>query len=76
MISIMNAATLFGRVIPGIVADRVGHYNVMIFVLLASGITSFCWTEVRSLTGLVIWSIAYGFSSGVSCQPAIVPCVS
>ncbi|PKX95150.1 putative MFS monocarboxylate transporter [Aspergillus novofumigatus IBT 16806] len=64
MISIMNAATLFGRVIPGIVADRVGHYNVMIFVLLASGITSFCWTAVHSLTGLVIWSIAYGFSSG------------
>jgi MFS family permease len=75
MISIMNAATLFGRVIPGIVADRVGHYNVMIFVLLASGITSFCWTAVHSLTGLVIWSIAYGFSSGVSCQPTIVPCV-
>ena len=75
MISIMNAATLFGRVIPGIVADRVGHYNVMIFVLLVSGIISFCWTVVHSLTGLVIWSIAYGFSSGVSCLPAVIPCV-
>jgi cyanate permease len=66
MISIMNAATLFGRVIPGIVADRVGHYNVMVFVLLVSGMISFCWTAVHSLAGLVIWSIAYGFSSGVS----------
>ena len=73
MISIMNAATLFGRVIPGIVADRVGHYNVMVFVLLVSGFISFCWTAVHSLTGLVIWSIAYGFSSGVSFPPDIAP---
>jgi MFS family permease len=70
MISIMNAATLFGRVIPGIVADLVGHYNVMVFALLVSGMISFCWTAVHSLAGLVIWSIAYGFSSGVSLPPA------
>ncbi|KAH3903946.1 MFS transporter [Parastagonospora nodorum] len=72
MISIMNAATLFGRVIPGAVADRVGHYNVMVFLLLFSGIISFCWTAVHTLAGLVIWSIAYGFSSGavLSLQPA------
>ncbi|EAT79363.1 hypothetical protein SNOG_13036 [Parastagonospora nodorum SN15] len=70
MISIMNAATLFGRVIPGAVADRVGHYNVMVFLLLFSGIISFCWTAVHTLAGLVIWSIAYGFSSGVGLPTA------
>jgi MFS family permease len=73
MISIMNAATLFGRVIPGIVADRMGHYNVMVLSLLVSGLISFCWTAVHSLAGLVIWSIAYGFSSGVSCPAANSP---
>ncbi|KAF5857332.1 hypothetical protein ETB97_005947 [Aspergillus alliaceus] len=74
MISIINAASLFGRVIPGIMADRLGHYNVMIFVLFTSGIISFCWTSVHNLTGLIIWSIAYGFSSGaiLSLQGACV----
>ncbi|KOS21697.1 Riboflavin transporter MCH5 [Escovopsis weberi] len=64
MISIINAASLLGRVVPGYLADRFGHYNVIICSLLSSGIISFCWTAVTSLSGLIVWSLVYGFFAG------------
>ena len=66
LITILNAASLFGRVLPGYVADRVGHFNVMVFAMVGSGIVCFCWTAVTSTAGLIVWSLAYGFVSGVS----------
>lgn len=65
MISIVNAASMFGRIIPGLVADRIGCFNVMIIVILTSGVIQACWTEATSLADIVIWSLAYGFASGV-----------
>ncbi|KAK0611347.1 putative MFS monocarboxylate transporter [Immersiella caudata] len=64
LISILNAGSLFGRVGPGYLADRVGHYNICLLAVISSGITAFCLTEARSLAGLVVISVAYGFISG------------
>jgi MFS family permease len=66
LIAILNAASFFGRILPGYVADRVGHFNIMVYAMLGSGIVSFCWTAVNSVAGLIVWSLAYGFVSGVS----------
>ena len=66
LIAILNAASLFGRILPGYLADRVGHFNVMVFAMLGSGLVCFCWTAVTSSAGLIVWSLAYGFVSGVS----------
>lgn len=66
LISILNAASLFGRVLPGVLADRWGHFNFMVIALGASAIVGFCWTAATSLPGLVVWSLTYGFTSGVS----------
>ena len=68
MISILNAASLFGRIVPGHLADTMGHYNLMVLALGFSGITAFAWTAVHNVAGLVVWSAAFGFSSGVSSQ--------
>jgi MFS family permease len=65
-ISIINGASLFGRIIPGILADRYGRFNTCILATLLSGIIALCWTTATSVAGLVIWSAAYGFTSGVS----------
>lgn len=67
LISILNAASLFGRILPGILADRWGHYNFLITALMASAVIGFCWTAATDLAGLVVWSAVYGFTSGVSC---------
>ncbi|KAH7045360.1 MFS monocarboxylate transporter [Macrophomina phaseolina] len=64
MVSIVNAASLFGRVLPGLLADRYGHFNLCALAALTSGITCLCWTAATSTAGVVIWSLAYGFTSG------------
>ncbi|KAJ5624775.1 hypothetical protein N7510_001084 [Penicillium lagena] len=63
-VSIMNGASFFGRILPGILADKYGKFNCCIVASLSSGIVALCWTQVSSVAGLVIWSAAYGFSSG------------
>lgn len=75
LISILNAASLFGRVLPGVLADRWGHFNFMFVALGTSAIVGFCWTAATSLPGLVVWSLTYGFTSGVGmAQKAFVAC--
>ena len=66
LLSILNGASLFGRIIVGSLADRFGAFNLMAVVAIVSAIIAFCWTTATSVGGLVVWAIAYGFSSGVS----------
>ena len=65
MVSIINAASLFERVLPGLWADRVGPYNIMVISAGLSGLICMCWTEAKSIAGIVVLSLAYGFASGV-----------
>ncbi|KAI0465745.1 putative MFS monocarboxylate transporter [Xylaria cf. heliscus] len=64
LISAINAASFFGRVIPGYVADGYGHFNMCTLSVITSGIIGFTWTAAYNLPGMIIWSIAYGFTSG------------
>lgn len=64
-VSIVNGASFFGRILPGFVADRFGKFNCYIIAVFTSGIIALCWTKVTTVAGLVIWSAAYGFTSGV-----------
>jgi len=68
LVSGLNAASCLGRVIPGYLADRYGHYNFLAMLTILSGIIGFCWTKATTLAGLVVWTLAYGFPSGV-CMP-------
>ncbi|KAL4942557.1 hypothetical protein BDV06DRAFT_191903 [Aspergillus oleicola] len=76
--SIVNGASLFGRVLPGFVADRYGKFNCCILATLFSGIISLCWTKAVSEAGVGVFIAAYGFSSGaiLSLQQACAAQVS
>lgn len=65
-VSIVNGASFFGRVLPGVIADKWGKFNCCIIATISAGIVALCWTKVTSVAGLVIWCAAYGFASGVS----------
>ncbi len=65
-VSVINASSLFGRILPGLVADRIGHYNVMIVSVGTSALICMCWTKATSIAGIAVLSLAYGFTSGVS----------
>ena len=64
--SIVNGASLFGRVLPGLIADKYGKFNSCILATFSSGIISLCWTKASSQAGVGVFIAAYGFSSGVS----------
>ncbi|KAK3109496.1 hypothetical protein LTR53_017197 [Teratosphaeriaceae sp. CCFEE 6253] len=64
LVSILNGASLFGRILPGIVADRFGRFNMLALSMFAASLVVFCWTAATSAAGLVVWAVAFGFSSG------------
>ena len=74
LFTILNAGSVFGRIIPGLVADRIGSLNTIIPCLLVTSILAFAWISVESFGTLVVFSIFYGFFSGaaVSLPPTIV----
>ena len=64
LLAILNAASTFGRIIPGILADKFGRFNMFAAGAFVTGVTLFCMTSATSTAGLIVYAIAYGFSSG------------
>lgn len=66
LLSILNAASTFSRVLAGYIADKLGSLEMMILCTLLAGVFSFAWTAINTFAGLVVFAIIYGFLSGVS----------
>lgn len=64
LLAILNAASTFGRIIPGILADKFGRLNVFIIGGFTTGIVIFCFDQAKSTAALVVYSIAVGFTTG------------
>jgi MFS family permease len=65
LISMSNTASVFGRILPGILADRVGVFNVQILFTLVMAISVLAyWTPITTQAGIITFSIFYGFVSG------------
>jgi MFS family permease len=62
--AILNAASFFGRVIPGITADKVGRFNMLCVMGISTGILSLCWQKITTHAGIIVFAILYGFTSG------------
>ena len=71
-LSILNAASTFGRIVPGYFADRVGRFNMAVPHLAAASVLLFIFPLCTKIGGLVPFSILFGFTSGlyVSIVPA------
>ncbi|KLO92065.1 monocarboxylate transporter 2 [Fusarium fujikuroi] len=68
ILAILNSASTLGRCLPGIVADRVGRFNVMIICATLSTLSIFClWLQAESNAAVVIsFAVTYGFFSGTA----------
>ncbi|RSL93770.1 hypothetical protein BHE90_011386 [Fusarium euwallaceae] len=64
MVAIINAASIFGRVIPGVLGDKFGRINTLIGATLATGIIVFCWPEAESNASIIVIAAVFGFCSG------------
>ena len=65
LLTIINAASFFGRVLPSMIADKLGPLNTLIVAQASASVILFCWIAVSSIPGLVVWSVAWGFISGL-----------
>ncbi|KAK5996247.1 hypothetical protein PT974_04679, partial [Cladobotryum mycophilum] len=65
LIPIVNGASIPGRLIPAIIADKfTGVVNMVTFILFATGILCFSWIAVDTRAGLIVFAIFAGFLSG------------
>ncbi|KAG9560778.1 MFS monocarboxylate transporter-like protein, partial [Aureobasidium melanogenum] len=79
MLPIMSAGSIAGRIIPGLVADKVGALNVLGVCNLCASILGFCWIAIHHTAGgLIVWALLYGALSGafVSLQPTTVASIT
>ncbi|KAM5365299.1 hypothetical protein ACJZ2D_011082 [Fusarium nematophilum] len=67
MITILNGCSCLGRIIPGVIGDRVGHFNVLILMIV---ITFVCTAATlvpfggRYIQAVYVFSGLWGFGSG------------
>lgn len=75
MLAVLNAASAFGRIIPGLLADRYkAAFELAIICMTIAGILAYSAIAIHNLGGIVVFAILYGFVSGavVSLPAAIV----
>ncbi|KAL4904772.1 hypothetical protein BDW74DRAFT_153477 [Aspergillus multicolor] len=79
MLPILNAASLFGRIIPGAIGDKIGRYNCMVIMTTLTAITVLAiWIPVTTNAGIIFFAAAFGLTSGafISLAPAVVMQIS
>jgi MFS family permease len=64
LLSIINGSSTFGRIIPGILADKLGRLNMFAFSGIATGIMVFLIDKPTTNAGIIVYSVFFGFVSG------------
>jgi MFS family permease len=64
LVAILNAASFVGRVVPGILADKLGPLNMMFIAATCTGILILVWQAITTSAGIIVFSVLYGFFSG------------
>ncbi|KAK4689172.1 hypothetical protein P7C73_g927, partial [Tremellales sp. Uapishka_1] len=64
LISIANAASLIGRIVPALFADKIGVLNFLIPGLIGSAVTTFIWPICTGKTSLTILVVFNGIFQG------------
>ncbi|EMC95675.1 hypothetical protein BAUCODRAFT_131489 [Baudoinia panamericana UAMH 10762] len=77
--AILNAASLFGRTLPGYFADKLGRFNMMIIMCFFTAILVLAmWIPSTGNAPIIVFSALYGFGSGafVSLAPSLIAQIS
>ncbi|XDG05437.1 hypothetical protein ABKA04_005052 [Annulohypoxylon sp. FPYF3050] len=79
LVPIINAASIFGRIFPAHLGDVYGVFNVCIVFTLFSGVISLAlWLPAASTAPIIVFTVLYGFASGLTLAiiPALVASIS
>ncbi|RDW64960.1 hypothetical protein BP6252_10611 [Coleophoma cylindrospora] len=72
LLAMLNSGSFFGRLLPNYVAGAVGVMNVQILAGVVSSVLAFALLAIKTTTGVIVFTIAYGFASG----PFLSLCIS
>ncbi|KAF4472691.1 riboflavin transporter MCH5 [Fusarium albosuccineum] len=64
MVAIINGASVFGRVIPGVLGDKFGRINTLIGAAISTAIIVFCWPQAETNASIIVIAAFFGFCSG------------
>lgn len=64
LVVILNGSGLIFRVIPPLIADKVGPLNVLVPVALLWSLVAWSWLAVDSVPSLYAWTVFYGIATG------------
>ncbi|KAG0281079.1 hypothetical protein BGZ95_006927 [Linnemannia exigua] len=65
MVGLMNGASAVGRIVMGVVSDRIGSMNALCISTFAATLTLFfLWTFAKTVAVMFVFSIAYGLCCG------------
>ncbi|KAI6040590.1 MFS general substrate transporter [Pisolithus marmoratus] len=73
LVAVANAASGFGRLSAGKLADHIGPLNTMIPFTGLAGILTFVWPYASSQGVLISISVLYGFASGTYVSLFVAP---
>ena len=72
LLAMLHATSIPGRILPNMLADRVGAFNVLMPFTICTAVMAFAWSGVSSLGSFIAFVLLYGVFSGalVSLPPA------
>ena len=79
LVSILNAGSIFGRTLPGIIGDKIGRYNTMtMFCALTTVLILAMWIPAASNAVFLVYAPLFGFASGaaIGLTPALIAQIS
>ena len=79
LLAILNATSIFGRTLPGWIADKMGRFNTMVVTSFLSTILVLAlWLPAKGNVPYILFAALFGFSSGafVSLAPALIVQIS
>ncbi|KAF9023807.1 MFS general substrate transporter [Hymenopellis radicata] len=63
-LTLLNGVGVLGRIMPTIIVDRVGVFNMMIPCAFACGVMIFSWVAMKDAAGVISMAVFYGFFAG------------
>ncbi|KAJ7352024.1 MFS general substrate transporter [Mycena albidolilacea] len=75
LLAFANASSGVGRIMTGLLADRIGCVSVMIPGTLLAAIVTYIWPFANTLPSLIAIAIVYGFASGIFVGLQAVPLI-
>ncbi|XDG08221.1 hypothetical protein ABKA04_007836 [Annulohypoxylon sp. FPYF3050] len=64
LVTLLNAGSVFGRILPNFVADYAGSMNMLAATTLGASIVAFGWFGLKNLGGTVVFALLFGFFNG------------